>query len=350
MSCRSISNITVNSSKKLKEMKHNLSGKRVLFFYLSTFNYENEIRWAMEREGAIVDAFNERPTNNVLARILIRLNRNLIGKYINKYYEEIIEKTKNIKYDFIFFIKGESISPSIVQKLRSAHSEAKIVMYYWDSIANNLNAKSVIGCFDKVLSFDKNDSETMNLKFLPLFYIPQYAQIAKMNVEQKYDMMFAGTTHSERYEFVSGIADQIKKQGGTCFTWFYFPSKINFYKLKIDNPRFRSARIENFNFKPMSRERLLEYYAESRIQLDMQHPKQTGLTMRTIETMGSKKKLITTNPHVCEYDFYRPENILIVDRFNPIIPKEFIDAPWVDIPEDIYNKYSISSWLNYIFE
>ncbi len=331
-------------------MIHNLSGKRVLFFYLSTFNYENEIKMAMEREGAIVDAFNERPTNNVFARILIRLNRNLIDQYINKYYDKIIEDTKNNKYDFIFFIKGESISPSIVQKLRKSHSEAKIVMYYWDSIANNNNAKGMLKCFDKVYSFDKNDCIEMNLNFLPLFYIPQYAEIAAKNVEHKYDLMFAGTTHSERYEFVNGIAKQIIEQGGECFTWFYFPSKVNYYKLKIDNPRFRSAKIENFNFNPMSREELLEYYSKSRIQIDMQHPKQTGLTMRTIETLGAKKKLITTNPHVKEYDFYCPNNILIVDRFKPVVPKDFIDEPWNEIPDEIYKKYSISSWLNTMFK
>ena len=331
-------------------MKHSLNGKRVLFFYLSTFNYENEIRVAMEREGAEVDAFNERPTNNVFARILIRLNRNMLSKYINKYYCEIIEKTKDIKYDFIFFIKGESISPAIVQKLRDAHPEAKLVMYYWDSIANNHNAKSLLGCFDKVLSFDQSDCEAMNLKFLPLFYIPQYAEIAANKVKQKYDLMFVGTTHSERYEFVNGIVNQITKQGGKCFTWFYFPSKVNFYKHKIDNPRFRSAKVENFNFKPMSCEKLLNLYAESRIQIDMQHPKQTGLTMRTIETLGAKKKLITTNTHIVKYDFYTPENILVVDRFNPFVPKEFLNEPWKEIPDEIYMKYSISSWLSTIFE
>jgi len=331
-------------------MEHNLKEKRVLFFYLSTFGYENEIKWAMEREGALVDAYNERPTNNVLARILIRLNRNLIGKYINCYYDRIIKKTIGLKYDFIFFIKGESISPVIVKKLRHSHPEARIIMYYWDSMANNHNAKGLLSCFDKVLSFDKEDCKKMNLEHLPLFYIPQYAEIAKKGVKQKYDMMFAGTTHSERYEFVNGIANQITRQGGKCFIWFYFPNKLNFYKLKIDNLRFLHAKIKSFNFTPMSRDKLLEYYAVSRIQIDMQHPKQTGLTMRTIETLGAKKKLITTNPYVKEYDFYRPENILVVDRFNPLIPKEFIDTPWQEIPENIYNKYSISSWLNTIFQ
>ena len=329
--------------------KHILKGKRVLFFFLSTFNYEVEIQKAMEKEGAIVDAYNERPTNNGFARILIRINRNLIYKYINNYYDGIIKECQGKKFDYIFFIKGESISKGIIERLRNAHPEAKIIMYYWDSIANNHNARGLLESFDKVLSFDKNDAKEFGLQFLPLFYIPQYESIANKDVPQKYDLMFAGTVHSDRYEFINGIAKQIEDAGGKCFTWFYFPSKVNFYKLKWDNPKFRKANIKDFQFIPMSRDTLLNYYAESRIQIDIQHPKQTGLTMRTIETLGAKKKLITTNADVVNYDFYRSENILVVDRLNPVIPKEFIDIPWQEIPEETYKKYSVSSWLNTIF-
>lgn len=339
----------MGESIKKTKMEHALKGKHVLFFYLSTFNYEYEIKKAMEREGAIVDCYNERPTNNVFARILIRLNRNLLFKHINQYYDKIIKETSGKQFDYIFFIKGESISNSIVRRLRNSHPEAKIIMYYWDSIANNHNAKGLLGSFDKVLSFDKNDCKDLGLDFLPLFYIPQYENIANKKVPQQYDLMFAGTVHSERYEFVKGIVKQIEGAGGRCFTWFYFPSKVNFYKLKWDNPKFRSANVNDFQFKPMTREKLLGYYEKTRIQIDMQHPKQTGLTMRTIETLGAKKKLITTNPDVINYDFYRPENILVVDRYNPIIAKDFIDTPWKDIPDNIYKKYSISSWLNTIF-
>ena len=330
-------------------MKHALSGRRVLFFYLSTFNYENEIRYAMEREGAIVDSYNERPTDSVFARILIRLNRNLISRYIDRYYNQIIQEVQGRKYDYIFFIKGESVSNAIVARLRQAHSEAKIVMYYWDSIANNHNAKGMLKSFDKVFSFDKNDCRDFGLTFLPLFYIPPYEEIAKRPVPQKYDMMFAGTVHTQRYEFVTGIVNQIEAAGGHCFTWFYFPHKLIFYKLKWENPKFRSAHIKDFQFLPLSREELLGYYAASRIQIDMQHSRQTGLTMRTIETLGAKKKLITTNSDVVNYDFYRSENILVVDRHHPVIPQEFIDMPWQEIPDEIYKKYSVSSWLNTIF-
>lgn len=329
---------------------HVLRGKRVLFFYLSTFNYEWEIKKAMEREGAVVDSFNERPSNNLFVHIIVRVNRNLINKFIEDYYHDIIHKTQEYKYDYIFFIKGESISQSILNDLRKAHPEAKVVMYYWDSIENNHNATKMLDCFDKVLSFDKNDCREKGMEFLPLFYIPQYSEIAERRIPQEYDLMFAGTTHSERYEFVNGIANQINASGGRCFTWFYFPSKVNYWKLKWDNPKFRSAKMKDFQFTPLPREELLDYYAKSRTQIDMQHPKQTGLTMRTIETLGAKKKLITTNPDVVNYDFYRPENILVVDRQNPEVPESFVRAEYKAIPEDIYQKYSISSWLETIFK
>lgn len=328
---------------------HILNNKRVLFFYLSTFNYEVEIQKAMEREGALVDSFNERPSNNLFVHIMVRINRNLIDKMIVKYYKDIIKRTRDNKYDYIFFIKGESISPAIINELRAAHPEAQIVMYYWDSIANNRNSKSMLGSFDKVLTFDKNDSQELGMDFLPLFYIPQYAEIAKKHVATEYDLMFAGTTHSDRYQFVTGIANQIKLAGGKCFLWFYFPSIILYYKMKLENPEFRKANKKEFSFKPMPREKLLDYYTKARIQIDIQHPKQIGLTMRTIETLGAKKKLITTNKDIVNYDFYRPENILVVDRSNPKITKEFIETDWTDIPDNIYNKYSISSWLNTIF-
>lgn len=326
-----------------------LKGKKVLFFYLSTFNYEVEIQKAMEREGAIVDAFNERPSNSIIARIMIRLNRNLLGAYINKYYDAIIDKTKNKKYDYILFIKGESISKPIVEKLRSVHPEAKMVLYVWDSVQFSKNAYSLKECFDKFCTFDGRDSKDYNIPLVPLFYIPDYAEIACKQEKKEYDMMFVGTIHNDRYEFIKGIVEQIEKAGGACYTRYYFPSIVNFYKQKWDNPNFRSAKISDFVFESLPKDKLLEFYSKSLIQIDIQDPRQTGLTMRTIETLGAKKKLITTNEHVKEYDFYNPNNILIVDRKSPVIDKDFLKSPYADIPEDIYQKYSISSWLNTLF-
>lgn len=326
-----------------------LQGKRILFFSAHLFGYQNDIRLAMESVGAIVDYYDERPANNFLVKGVIRINRNLLAGYINHYYNKIIKETLQKEYDYVFFIKGESISASNVRRLKQFHPEANFITYHWDSIANNSNAQNLLPYFDRVFSFDKIDCERLGLHFLPLFYTPDYANIPYYDKEIKYDMLFVGTTHSDRYKLVKRIEEQIIKMGGLCLTWFYFPSKILYYKMKIQNSYLRQIPVHTFHFKPMSKELLLQLYAGSRIIIDVQHPKQTGLTMRCIETLGAKRKLITTNYYITEYDFYNPDNILVVDRNLPYVPEKFLNEPYRDTPKEIYESYSIKNWLSSIF-
>ena len=326
-----------------------LQGKRILFFSAHLFGYQNDIRLAMESVGAIVDYYDERPANNFLVKGVIRINRNLLAGYINHYYNKIIKETLQEEYDYVFFIKGESISASNVRRLKQFHPEANFIIYHWDSIANNSNAQNLLPYFDRVFSFDKIDCERLGLHFLPLFYTPDYANIPYYDKEIKYDMLFVGTTHSDRYKLVKRIEEQIIKMGGLCLTWFYFPSKILYYKMKIQNSYLRQIPVHTFHFKPMSKELLLQLYAGSRIIIDVQHPKQTGLTMRCIETLGAKRKLITTNYYITEYDFYNPDNILVVDRNLPYVPEKFLNEPYRDTPKEIYESYSIKNWLSSIF-
>ena len=54
--------------------------------------------------------------------------------------------------------------------------------------------------------------------------------------------------------------------------------------------------------------------------------------MRTIEiALGMRKKSITTNLDIKEYDFYDKNNILIIDRKNPIINKEFLETNYHEL-------------------
>lgn len=331
-------------------MVNSLKGKKILFFYTPFFNYEKDIIKELEDKGANVWAFNERPSNNKFVRIIIRLNKNLIERYILNYYREVLDSVIGVKFDYVFVLKAESFTPKVASLVKSRCSDAKFIRYFWDSVENYRDVDNVSQYFDEIFTFDPKDSLKYAYTFLPLFYTKSYENIANVNSSLEYDLMFAGTVHSDRYTFISNIVSQIQNIGGTCFNWFYLPSKILYYKMKLQDKKMRSAKMSEFSFVAMSRNELMDYYLKSRIQVDIQHPKQTGLTMRTIETLGAKKKLITTNLNVKEYDFYKPSNILIVDRENPIVPKEFIMSQWEEIPAEIYRKYSLGSWLNTIFK
>ena len=71
-----------------------LKNKRVLFFAADLFGYQNEIKKAIERQGALVDYFDERPANSFFVKALIRVRRSLLSVYIDSYYNKIIQRKK----------------------------------------------------------------------------------------------------------------------------------------------------------------------------------------------------------------------------------------------------------------
>ncbi len=323
-----------------------LINKRILFFHLPNYGYHKIMIDAFERAGATVDSFDCRPSNSFLTKALIRINKKLLAPIINKYYENILQSIKGNQYDIVYVYKGEGMPSKVVEIIKTMNPNAFLVLYFPDSIRNNPNAKDLIPLFDSCYTFDKKDSEDHNLQFLPLFYSKQFETIANNSSKYQYDLMFVGTVHSDRYKFVKRIISQFEENGAKAFTWFYFPSKLLYYKMCAEDVFVRSAPKTDFKFTTLNMTQLTSILAQSKIVIDIQHPKQTGLTMRTIETFGAKRKMITTNSDITDYDFYNANNILVVDRTNPIIPASFINSPYEDIPNDIYEKYGIDSWIN----
>ena len=321
-----------------------LTGKRILMFHVPNYGYHKVMIESFKKAGAEVDDFDSRPSHNFWTKALIRINRNLLGPIIDRYHNGILDKVKNNHYDIVYCYKGEAFSPSMIQKLRNLFPNAYFVLYFPDSVRNNPSARQIIPLFDDCYTFDKDDTGAFGIKFLPLFYSDNMRAIANAEVKKKYDLFFVGTVHSDRYNFIKKIVNQYEGKGLKAFTWFYFPSRVLYYKMLIENRKIRKAPKNEFAFLPIPATELAKLLASSSVVLDIQHPKQTGLTMRTIETLGAKKKLITTNNQIKEYDFYNPSNILVVDRKNPIIPDSFMNTPYVDIPKEIYEKYYIDTW------
>lgn len=326
-----------------------LKDKKILFIAPKLFGIPESITETLIQMGAHVDYYDERPNNSFLVKALIRINRNLIGKYVNRYHSKILSQTIGNKYDYIFFIKGESISVSNLRKLKDQHPESSIIVYHWDSIANNNNALNLLKLFDKCFSFDRRDCENFGITFLPLFYYDKYSNLEYKSPNFKYDLLFVGTAHSDRYKIIKSVTNQFAALGGKSYLYFFFQGRIMFYKYLLQNKQARDINRNNVHFESISKDRLFRLYEESKIIIDVNHPKQTGLTLRCIETLGSHRKLITTNKDILNYDFYNSNNICVINRENPEITKEFIETPYVDIPNDIYLKYSLSNWLITIF-
>lgn len=325
-----------------------LTGKRVLLLATDVFGYPSEMKASIERLGGKADFFDERPANTFFIKAMVRINRNIIASSIYRYQKKIVEKTKEIKYDYVLVIRGEVILPLIIEELKELHNNSKFLLYQWDSFTNNKNALGIINYFDKIFTFDKVDSKKYGIEFLPLFYLNDFANVCNEDVNQDIDLLFVGTAHSDRYKLIMNVANQFKQKGLNFFFYIFFQSPILYYKMKLSDKSLINAKKSDFFFKHLNKKEIVDLYKRSKVVIDVQHPQQTGLTMRTFEVLASKRKFITTNTDVVNYDFYNSSNILVIDRDNPVITNEFLDANYYEISQSIYNKYSIDFWVQTI--
>lgn len=328
-----------------------LQGKKILFFAPPFFGYDIAIKNKLEEFGAEVDLYDERPSATTFWKAVIRMNARLAQKRIDRYFDHIITTKSGKKYDYLFVIKGEVFSAEIVNRLKAAFPEGRTVLYLWDSIKNYELIQRSLCLFDDAFTFDREDANNFSqLSFRPLFYVDQYAADSEKSADALYDLLFIGTAHSDRWPFIKAIKKQADALGLSTFLYIYFQSSFVFTFRKIfDRKNVGTLRINDVRFNAIARDSVIDKVKRSKVIIDIQHPKQTGLTMRSLEVFGAGRKLITTNTAIVEYDFYNPQNVMVVDRENPIMAKEFFETYSVKPDKHIQWKYSLTGWISEIF-
>jgi len=324
----------------------NLSGKKILLFTPQGKGiYGTAIFNELERKGAEVYIYNERPSTSTLTKIAYRLAGRFLQAHFAKYLNGILKEVKTSDFDYVLIIRGEAFSPKDIKKLRLHFPKAKFILYLWDSLKNN-DTRRLFPHFDRVFSFDLEDcKKNPNLIFRPLFFIREYENIADKN-QYHNDLVFVGTLHSGRLLLLQRVEKYLKQHGLTVKSYLYFPSRLLYLRKKLTDRSFKGYSPGDFNYKMLPAKEVSRLLAESKVSLDMQGSTQSGLTMRTIEVLGAKRKLLTTNKQIAQYDFYHPENIQIIDLDFKELNLVFFKTPFKEIPESIYYKYALRNWID----
>lgn len=327
-----------------------LLGKKILYIAPKFFGYEQEIKQALiNKFGAYVDFYDDRPSNDIWTKVFIRLKlKSFVKHKVDSYYEAIFHTIQKKIYDYVFIVSPETLSQKELKRIKNLQPQAKLILYMWDSFKNK-NSLHLINMFDRVLSFDDRDVDKYNLYFCPLFYSENFKNIASKDV-MTYDLCSIATAHSDRYKIITQIENQLSESGFKIFSFLYLPSKIMYWVRKIFLKGYRYGNISDFSFTPMTQAEVVSMMSKSNVILDINHPAQHGLTMRTFEAFGMHKKLITTNVNIKKYDFYNEANILIIDREKTIIDSKFMNTPYVFSSKDLYEKYSLNRWIKYVFD
>lgn len=263
------------------------------------------------------------------------LNKNLKTEKRNEY---IIAYLKRLgKQDQILVVNPELIDEPTHTLIRTYTD--RYIAYLYDSLAR-CPAEHLLHFFDKIFSFDRNDSQKRGFQLITNYnYLYDYSQ----NVKPVYDLVYLAS-YDQRMLKAVDIAKKCLLLGKKPH--FYITGKKS-WKKKLNNPdkafiTFRRKRIEH--------DQIPELYSKSRVILDLVRENQDGLSFRVFEAMALRKKLITNNKTIAEYDFFVPENILIINDGQYNLEKRFFETPYMELSQEIYSKYTLQTWVKTVFD
>lgn len=268
---------------------------------------------------------------NFREKTLNFLSKTFIKKNLKKIKQTnfILDKIPNDIQDITLVVDPAHFNHTILKEVRK--KSKKLIAYNYDSMAQLPLPADKMSYFDEIYSFDKNDCEKHDFKFITNFiYLPK----TPINLKNTLKAFTIQSKSKDRIFTLSKIADQLDSLNIKNYEFLVY-GKVN---SKINkNIIFFNERIglETFQKKMDNSEILLDLVREG----------QNGLSFRIFEAMALQKKLITTNKNIIHYDFYNPNNILVIDAKNPTITTNFLKSNYQPIPENIYNKYTLNNWI-----
>lgn len=318
-----------------------IKNMKVLLIGINFGNYELKIKQNLEYQGYDVTyVFDTNPHNNIILRLF---GKKAVYKANIRYQNRCLSSLPH-NIDQVIVIVGRGLTVDFLEKLKKRNPKAIFTLYLWDDVKRVENFEIVRKYYDNIYSFDLKDCQEYGFVHLPLFFTER----SKVNTGEfenyTYDIYSAMFNHSDRVNIIKNINRQIlniekKAKFIICLGRFEYFAKRRKYKDEEGIQYIPKPITENENYR---------YMSESNAVLDIQFSSQIGLTMRTVECLGMRKKLITTNKSIRYYDFYNETNVAIIDRDNPLLDKTFFDIPQKRIKNDIYEKYSLEHWVKTI--
>ena len=213
----------------------------------------------------------------------------------------------------------------LIRYIKNSHPNIKIIYWYWNPVFRIGQLNSLHLNDSEVWSFDPLDCKQNNMKFNTTFY---FKKISLPLNKIEYDAVFVGRNKG-RAELLNKL--EIKLRNKNLNPYFYvipdYNPKGKKYAQKIPYSQY------------------LELVSKSKTIIDISPDKQTGLTLRPMESIFLKKKLITSDETIINQDFYDKRNIFILGKDNDDELHSFINSPYKDISQDIVDGYDVKNWL-----
>ena len=228
-------------------------------------------------------------------------------------------------YDSVLLL-GEELPSEWWAVAKSLPSGVKLYQWFWNPLhktyeerdirPNVLFAKS-LGF--QVYTFDPDDVAEYGLEYNT--QVGRKLQVNNENNESNTDFYFMGKVKDREHE-IRQLERALKNRGFLTHFIYVYSSCMR-----------------------VSYEDNVSFVLSCRCIVEILQGAQAGLTMRPLEALFYKKKLLTNNVRIKEYDFYCKENIFIigVDSWDGL--SDFLSSPYVEVPTKIVDQYTIKGWI-----
>jgi hypothetical protein len=292
----------------------------VLFICPDFFDYKDILTKSLESRFDTVISFPDRPDCSAIEKALIKYNIfgfNSFKSY--SYGRTIIRKLANSIPEItdVVIVKGTCLSSHFFHELRRINPSLRIVVYSWDSISNAKGFRQLAANSDIACSFDFSDCEVFGFRYLPLFSSKPH-EVIHNELAHKidysvsiYEYCFVGSYHGDRAKILNRLVNASHSTKDS-FIRIYFQSKLQYLFFYILDAELRNCPKSWVTFQPVDRHTIDSVSAKCERIIDIHHASQSGLTMRTWETLKGTGRLLTTNKFVLLHEL--PESVDILDR------------------------------------
>lgn len=257
---------------------------------------------------------------------IIRNNKYLIRLSLANWIQRLSTYSHIIIFD-------SSYKPGLMLEIRKRNLHARIFFYFRNRICSlikfNLTEffEETSMCDVDIWSYSRIDCEQYGLRYNGQFVNNHMLE----ENEETYDIIFVGNDKG-RSSLLGYVYNECERKNLRSF--FYITGKN---KEKYNR---------NITDKYLPYESYIKKYASrSKALLDIVTEGNYGLTLRPLEAMFLKKKIITNYLDIKYEKFYNPSNIFIIgeDDFEEI--ESFLNAPEENVAEDIKNCYTCENWI-----
>ena len=341
-------------------MNNNITGKRIFLMCERFFGYDIALRDTLLKLGA-EDVFLHDVTW-LQATLRGKFNKRTIPAIIRhprgrtQWTEKLKEEIGNRHFDIFLCMPITPFKKSFMKWLRQRNPNIKTILFIWDSVDGIMSYyKDYFPLFDKIYSFDRDDSKRYGFIYQPDFYV---SDVTVPYDECEYDMNFIGNLSCNKDVFnrpsVLSYIDTFSKEHHLN-SFLYL--KYSNYRSKLDRYLGLKSKYERIvdkyftkdfmNPEAMPLEDVEKLQQNAKIIIDLSHANRQGLTINAITALAKGKKLITTNKRIVEEPFYSPTNIYILDEKNPCL-----DAEWLKTPPQPVDMSSLrmDNWLRTVLE